>query len=76
MARTARIVIPGKPHHIIQRGNNKQDVFLSNQDRTAYLRFLKEESNRHGLHVVAFCLMSNHIHIVGIPEEAETLRKA
>ena len=76
MARTARIVIPGEPHHITQRGNNKQDVFLSNQDRTAYLRFLKEESHRHGVHIVGFCLMSNHIHIVGIPSEAESLQKA
>lgn len=76
MARTARIVIPGEPHHITQRGNNKQNVFLSNRDRTAYLRFLKEESNRHGLHIVGFCLMSNHIHIIGIPSEAESLQKA
>ena len=76
MARAARIVIPGEPHHITQRGNNKQNVFFTNQDRTAYLRFLKEESQRNGVHIVGFCLMSNHIHIIGIPEKTESLQKA
>ena len=76
MARTARIVIPGEPHHITQRGNNKQAVFSTNLDRTAYLRFLKEESTRHGLHIVGYCLMTNHVHIVAIPETADSLQKA
>ena len=44
MPRLARIVVPGLPHHIIQRGNNKQDVFFVDADKWQYLRILKEQS--------------------------------
>jgi len=52
MLRIARIVIPGVPHHITQRGNNKQDVFFVDEYRIAFLRLLKEQSQKFGMRIV------------------------
>ena len=62
MPRVARIVIPGVPHHITQRGNNQQDVFFVDADRRFYLGVLKKQSDRFGLDVQGYCLMANHVH--------------
>ena len=67
MPRIARIVIPGCPHHIIQRGNRKQLVFFSDADRILYLKLLRIQAERAGIEILAYCLMDNHIHIVSIP---------
>jgi putative transposase len=64
MPRIARIVIPGVPHHITQRGNNRQDVFFVDEDRIIFLRFLKEQSQKFGMRIDGYCLMTNHIHII------------
>ncbi len=76
MPRVARIVIPGCPHHITQRGNNRQDVFFVDEDRDAYLRMLGEQAERFGVRVEAYCLMSNHVHLVATPRHADSLAKA
>ncbi|MGE4286955.1 MAG: transposase [Phycisphaerae bacterium] len=76
MPRKARIVLEGCPHHITQRGNNRQEVFFVNDDRTVYLELLKEQSGKFGLSILAYCLMSNHIHIIAIPRNADSLAKA
>jgi putative transposase len=76
MPRTPRIVIPGVPHHITQRGNNREDVFFVDDDRRAYLRILAEESAAYGLTLHGFCLMTNHIHLIATPKTAPTLAKA
>ena len=76
MPRLARIVVPGIAHHITQRGNNKQDVFFVDQDKMEYLRLLKKHSLEFGLRVLGYCLMTNHVHIVGVPDEEESLAKA
>jgi len=76
MPRTARVVIPGCPHHVAQRGNNRDDVFFVNDDRRVYLELLRDHSADFGLEVVAYCLMTNHIHLVAIPEHADSLAKA
>ena len=68
MARLARTVIPGVPHHITQRGNNRQDVFFVDGDRRVYLSYLKESAARYGVVVSAYCLMTNHVHLVVTPE--------
>ena len=70
MTRIARVVVPGVSHHITQRGNNRQDVFFVDDDRRVYLALLKEQCDKHGLAVLAYCLMTNHVHIVGVPESA------
>ncbi len=76
MPRVARIVIPNCPHHVTQRGNNRQDVFFVDDDRATYLELLKEESQKHGLSVDGYCLMTNHIHLIATPEAEESLAKA
>ena len=73
MPRIARTVIPGVAHHITQRGNNRQDVFFVDDDRRTYLDILKRESARHGLKIQAYCLMTNHIHIVAMPQTQNAL---
>ncbi len=76
MPRTARIAIPDVPHHITQRGNNRQDVFFVDDDRRVYLSVLKEQSEKYGLEVLGGCLMGNHIHLIGRPAGEDSLAKA
>jgi len=76
MSRLPRIVVPGIPHHATQRGNNRQAIFLSDDDRRVYLHCLRTHSEKYGLQTVAYCLMTNHVHLVGIPEKDESLSKA
>jgi putative transposase len=72
MPRIARVVVPGIAHHVTQRGNRREDIFFDEADRQRYIQLLMEYSARHGLKIVAYCLMTNHIHLVCIPERAET----
>ena len=76
MPRVARTVITDVPHHIVQRGNNRQDIFFVDEDRQAYLDVLKEQSDKYGLEVTGYCLMSNHIHLVATPKNEDSLAKA
>ena len=76
MPRVARIVIPGRPHHITQRGNNRQDVFFVEDDYRAYLDLLREQSERFGLRIDGYCLMANHIHLIATPASDDALAKA
>ncbi len=73
MSRVARVVVPGFPHHITQRGNRRADVFETDADRKAYLRFLKKYAEKRGLDIWAYCLMTNHIHLVAVPKTEEAL---
>jgi putative transposase len=75
MGRQARIVIPGVAHHVTQRGNYRQDVFFTDDDRRVYLSYLRESAQLHGLAVSAYCLMTNHVHLVATPERGESLAK-
>lgn len=76
MSRVARIVVPGFAHHVTQRGNRRADVFETDEDRHAYLRFLTQYADKHGLSVWAYCLMTNHVHLVVVPEREDSLAKA
>jgi putative transposase len=76
MPRAARVVIPGCPHHVVQRGNNRQDVFFVDSDREYYLEVLRDQSCKFGLRVEGYCLMTNHLHIVATPDGADSLAKA
>jgi len=76
MPRVARIVIPGCPHHVTQRGNNRQDVFYAEDDYAAYLEILGEEARRHGVAVDGYCLMTNHIHLILTPGSDQSLSQA
>lgn len=73
MGRVARVVAAGYPHHVIQRGNRRQKVYFNESDRVEYLRILKEQSEKYGLKVWAYCLMENHVHLIVVPESEESL---
>ena len=76
MVRIARVVVPGVPHHITQRGNNRQDVFFVDDDRRVYLSILREQSEKYGLEILGWCLMTNHIHLIARPSAPESLAKS
>lgn len=76
MPRVARLVVPGIPRHITQRGNNRQDVFFVDDDRIFYLRMLRKYSDENGLEVLGYCLMRDHIHLVAIPSREDSLASA
>ncbi len=71
MPRTARIVISGYPHHIIQRGHNRQVVFASDVDYQNYLDNLREWKEKLRCRVYAYCLMTNHVHLIIDPGDDE-----
>lgn len=73
MARRYRSVFPGHPHHVIQRGNRRQQVFFSDEDRRFYLKTLRERCNKYAVKILAYCLMSNHVHLVLVPSTWESL---
>lgn len=75
MARISRIVVPGYPHHITQRGVRSMDVFHSDEDRRQYLLFLSEEATRYGVDILAWCLMTNHVHFIAIPHHETSLSR-
>ena len=66
MPRIARVVAAGYPHHITQRGNYRQKIFNDDSDLEQYLSFIESESKRYGLKILAYCLMPNHIHFIGL----------
>jgi len=73
MSRVARVVVPGFPHHVTQRGNRGANVFEVDEDREVYLRLMGKYAARHGLTVWAYCLMTNHIHLVAVPQREDSL---
>ena len=75
MARLARVVVPGMPHHVIQRGNRKQKVFFHEKDKRIYLKILRQQSKEHGLDVWAYCLMDNHVHLIVVPQKENSLAR-
>ena len=76
MARIARVVVPGVPHHVTQRGNRRQQTFFSDEDYASYLQLLTEWCRRCGVEVWAYCLMPNHVHLIAVPEKEDSLRRA
>lgn len=76
MARMARAVAAGLPHHVTQRGNRRQRTFFGDDDYRAYLRYAREEYRRHDVAVWAWCLMPNHVHLVAVPATAPALALA
>jgi putative transposase len=75
MARLARVVAPGYPHHVTQRGNRRQRTFFSQGDYAAYLELMAEWCSQHGVEVWAYCLMPNHVHLVVVPTTEDGLRR-
>jgi len=75
MPRIARAVIEGIPYHVTQRGNRREDIFFEDEDRKKYLTWLLEYSDKHGLKIWAYCLMSNHVHFIVVPQNRDTLER-
>ena len=76
MPRLPRTVIAAVPHHITQRGNRRENVFFADEDYQTYLDWLKFYSQKHHLEILAYCLMTNHIHLVAVPQTEESLQEA
>lgn len=76
MARIARVVIPGIPHHITQRGNRRLETFFSESDYREYLYLMAEWCNRCKVQIWAYCLMPNHVHLIAVPESEDGLHRA
>ncbi len=64
MARISRVVASGYPHHITQREVRSIPIIQTESDRRAYLDFISQELNRFGVEVLAWCLMTNHTHLI------------
>ena len=75
MPRQARSVCAQVPHHITQRGNRREQVFFTDEDRQAYLGWLKEYAEKHKVDILAYCLMTNHIHLVAVPRTEDGLQQ-
>ena len=73
MARLPRLSIPGYPHHVIQRGNNRQAIFQNDADRQRMLDLFLEHSGKNKVAIHAYVLMDNHFHLLVTPETAEGL---
>lgn len=76
MLRVARNVFAGVPHHVTQRGNRRENVFFSDEDRRFYLDWLGRYCRKHSVEILAYCLMPNHVHLVLVPEHKEGLERA
>ena len=75
MPRIARTVVQGFPHHVVQRGNNREEVFLSDEDKGVYLFLLKTYSEKWSSTILCYCLMPNHVHLLVRPSSEESLQK-
>ena len=73
MARLPRLTVPGYPHHIIQRGNNRQAIFSSVADYQVLLALLNENAQKFGVALHAYVLMGNHFHLLATPGTAQGL---
>ena len=76
MPRIARIIAPGIPHHVTQRGNRRMETFFCDEDYQAYLALMAEWCQKLNVSVWCYCLMPNHIHLIAVPETEEGLRMA
>ena len=75
MARLARLNLSGIPQHVVQRGNNRQACFFTEQDYTVYLSKLKEYSQKYHVAVHSYVLMTNHVHLLLTPEEGDSVSR-
>ena len=76
MARIARLVVPGLPHHITQRGNRRETVFFDAADYELYRDLLAQQCRKNGVSVWAYCLMPNHVHLILVPSTPSGLGRA
>ena len=75
MARLSRLVLPGHPHHVTQRGNRKERVFFEEGDYLLYIDLLSESAKKADTEIWCYCLMPNHVHLVAVPSDKDGLRR-
>lgn len=76
MGRLPRVVIVDVPHHVTQRGNARQKIFAGDTDRVTYLELLREYSQFYRLSLLGYCLMSNHVHLIVLPQAPDALSQS
>lgn len=76
MARLARIVLPGIPHHVTQRGNGRARTFFGDADYQFFRDLLVEHCREHNVSIQGWCLMPNHVHLILAPKDTDGLRAA
>src|SRR5215210_2867627 len=76
MARLARAVFPGLPHHVTQRGNGRARTFFLDSDYALYRDLLREHCAAAGVAIWSWALMPNHVHLVLVPGDPDGLRRA
>jgi len=75
MARSPRFVLPGHPRHVIQRSNNRQEMFCTNEDYRFYFEKLTDASKKHSCDIHACVSMTNHVHFLVIPHQENSIGK-
>jgi RHS repeat-associated protein len=75
MSRLPRIVLPGVPHHVTQRGNRRERTFFEDGDYALYLDLLADAAHKASTEIWSYCLMPNHVHIILVPQDADGLRR-
>jgi putative transposase len=75
LARLARLVIPGIPYHVTQRGNRRLQTFFEDADYALYRDLLADAAERAGAEVWCYCLMPNHVHLIVVPADEDGLRR-
>lgn len=76
MARIARVIAPGYPHHVTQRGNRRQETFFCEEDYEVYLSLMAEWCRKCRVDIWSWCLMPNHVHLIAVPQSEEGLARA
>lgn len=75
MPRMPRLIVPGMPHHVTQRGARKQQTFFCEEDYGLYVRLLSDAKVKSNVEIWAYCLMPNHIHLVAVPAQKNGLAR-
>ena len=75
MPRFPRLVVPGYPHHVTQRGIRRQRTFFDDSDYHAYLELVRKHKEIAGVDILAYCLMPNHVHIIAVPDNSRSLAR-
>lgn len=75
MARLPRLVLPGIPYHVTQRGNRREQTFFEEADYALYLDLLAQSAGKAGAEIWCYCLMPNHVHIILVPSDEHGLRR-
>ncbi|MCG8632698.1 MAG: transposase [Desulfobacterales bacterium] len=70
-----RIVLAGHPHHVVQRGLEGRQTFFDTEDYAAYFEIITESTRSHGVDILAYCLMPDHVHLIAVPGERDALSK-